>query len=349
VTVAPGQPVVEPGSTRGIVNALCEVTLNLVNCGFFPTSVILTCDTNGDGVAELVVPLKNVTVVNGNLVRATLAPFSEQLPGTPFPLTCCGGTVSLVLSRTIRGGDDNIFGDFTQTVTCEIDIGLRAPVVVSVSPSEGDCSIEQNLFIPGSCFIQPDGTPNVTRVFAVDRNNPDHVIEAKRFVILNTNLIDALFDFGSENAGKTFLFFVTGPNGTSRNLTELPENAPEGCPTGNEQGVPVTFTCKSGGGAQPAPAPPELPAITGCQLNRSASGAFTLTVIGRFAEGGKLTVNGVEPKKTKLKARDTQANLFTRAVLKGRLCGNIPGPITYTSPGGVASALFQCNQTCPAN
>jgi hypothetical protein len=350
VTVAPGQPEVVPGSTRGIVNALCEVTLNLVNCGFHPTSAILTCDTNGDGVGELVIPLKDITSVNANLVRVTLPPFSEQLPGTPFPLTCCGGTVNLVLKRTVRAGDDNVFGDFTQTATCEIDIGLRAPVVVSATPSDGTCSIEQNLFIPGSCFIQPDGKPNVTEVFAVDRSNPDNVIQAKRFVILNSTLIDALFEFGPANAGRTFLIFVSGPNGTSRNLTALPDGAPEGCPTGNEQGVTVTFTCRSQGTPADQPGPvPLSPLVNGCKLNRSASGAFTLTLSGRFVEGTTATINAVATKKVKLKGFIDQENLFSKAVLKGRVCENLPGIIVTTAPNGVASLPFQCDEDCPTN
>src|SRR5207253_8831486 len=88
-----------------------------------------------------------------------------------------------------------------------------------------------------------------TAVFAVDRNNPANVIQSKNFVIINTNVIDALFDFGGANAGKTFLIYATGPNGTSRNLTALPPGTPTPCPLGNEQGIQVTVTCKSAGGS----------------------------------------------------------------------------------------------------
>jgi hypothetical protein len=91
------------------------------------------------------IPLKNITVVNRLLVQATLPALSPQLPGSPFPLACCGGKASLVLSRHVSAGDDNIFGPFTQTQTCEIDLGVRAPVVISASPSEGDCAMQQNL------------------------------------------------------------------------------------------------------------------------------------------------------------------------------------------------------------
>jgi hypothetical protein len=63
-------------------------------------------------------------------------------------------------------------------------------------------------------------------------------------VILNPNLIDAFFDFGAlGSAGRRFAIFVSGPNGTSRNLFALPAGAPPGCVLGNEQGLQVTFTC----------------------------------------------------------------------------------------------------------
>src|SRR5205085_8170595 len=100
------------------------------------------------------------------------------------------------------------------------------------------------------CFLLGDGKSNVTSVFAVERGNPANVIQSRAFVIVNTNVIDALFDFGAANAGKTFLIYAAGPNGTSRNLTALPEGTPTPCPLGNEQGVQVTVTCKAatGGG-----------------------------------------------------------------------------------------------------
>jgi hypothetical protein len=87
--------------------------------------------------------------------------------------------------------------------------------------------------ISGACFIIPQGS--ITSVFAVERTNPANVIQATNFVVLNNNLIDALFNFTSANAGKTFLIFVTGPGGTSRNLTTAVAGAPAGCPLGNEQ------------------------------------------------------------------------------------------------------------------
>src|SRR5262249_12090773 len=176
VQVAPGQPAVgtaaaaTPDSsgmktatpTAGIINALCSVRLNFVGCGFLPTTITLSCDTNGDGIPDSSVKLTDVTPVDANLVQANLSTVASGVPGSPFPLACCGGIVPLTLKRSVSAGDDNIFGPFTQTQTCTIDVGRRAPVLASVSPSTGDCGNLQNLVIPGSCFILPDGTTNVT-------------------------------------------------------------------------------------------------------------------------------------------------------------------------------------------
>src|SRR5713226_2634502 len=227
--VAPNQPAVPDRSTVGIINALCDVTLDFIGCEFAPTSVTLGCDTNGDGVSDLTIPLKNITVINRLFFQATI-PALASTPGTAFPLACCGGVTRITLTRTVGAGDDNVFGPFTETLTCSIDLGIRAPVVISATPSEGDCALGQNLLIPGSCFLLADGKPNVTSVFAVEIGNPNNVIQASAIHILTSNLIDAFFQIGPANAGKTFLIFASGPNGTRRNLTTLPASAPAGCP-----------------------------------------------------------------------------------------------------------------------
>jgi hypothetical protein len=349
VTVAPDQPQVELHSTVGIINALCDVTLDIVGCGFTPTAIKITCDTNGDGVAELVVPLKNLTIVNRLLLQATIPALSPQLPGSPFPLACCGGIADITFSRTITDGDDNAFGNITQTQTCQIDLGIRAPVVISASPSDGDCAAQQNLVIPGSCFLLADGKPNVTSVFAVERGNPNNVIQSKHFVILNTNLIDALFDFTGANAGKTFLIFASGPNGTSRNLTSLPPGAQSDCPLGNEQGVMVAFTCKGQGGADaPGDTPPPPRAIVNsCDLERDPSGVFKLVIRGSlFKPGALVTVSGGMPKKVQLKDPDLNGFTFNRIVAKKKLCGKLPGTIVVANPGEFSSSPFFCNKRC---
>lgn len=347
VAVAPNQPEVPDRSTVGIINALCDVTLDFIGCGFTPTSITLGCDTNGDGVSDLSIPLKNIRVINRFLVQATI-PSLTSTPGTAFPLACCGGVTNITLTRTVGAGDDNVFGPFTQTLTCSIDLGVRAPVVVSATPVEGDCTLGQNLLIPGTCFLLADGKPNVTSVFAVEVGNPNNVIQAGAIHILTPNVIDAFFQIGAANAGKTFLIFASGPNGTSRNLTALPAGAPAGCPTGNEQGVPVTFKCRSSSpgpvGTPPPPAP--LRAVFSCSLDRDSAGAFSLILTGLFQEGGSVFVNGVAPRKMKLKDFDSATNTFSRMILKGRLCDNLPGVIVYRRPDGLTAIPLQCSEGC---
>jgi hypothetical protein len=204
--------------------------------------------------------------------------------------------------------------------------------------------VPQNLIIPGACFIQADGKPNVTRVFAVERSNPGNVIEAAHVAILNNNLIDALFDFTSANAGKVFLIYASGPNGTSRNL-RIPAEAPEGCVLGNEQGVQVTFTCIPRQNRDEGDIPRDpLPAVFTCRLARSDSGGISLELNGLFVEGVSFSVNGVTPKKVKLKDSSAPGR-YTKAILKGRVCNGLPGLITTTNPGQ-APSLFQCATSC---
>ncbi len=267
VEVAPNQPPIGPG-IKGIVNALCEQEIEILGCGFFPnevtticvdghserpgkivsTAVTLSCDTNGDGIVDSSMPLANVFPISDNLIRATL-PTLPTLPGTAFGLACCGGPGIVTVTTSFTSGDNNVFGPFTRTTVCSVDLGVRAPVVLSVTPSGGDCSIPQDVLISGSCFLVPQGS--ISRVYAVEFDpdtqtlNHANTIEATNFVVLNANLIDALFDFGGSPG--PFMIFVTGPGGTSRNLTQ--GQTPLGCVPGNEQGVQVTFTCAGGNDA----------------------------------------------------------------------------------------------------
>jgi hypothetical protein len=367
VNVAPHQPEVLPNSTHGIINALCDVKLNILSCPFFPNAGVITCDSNGDGVDEVTIILKDVTIINSLLTQVTIPSLGPQLPGTAFPLACCGGEASLTLLRKVGPGDDNIFGEFTQKATCPIDLGVRAPVVISASPSAGNCAVEQNIQIPGSCFTLPfiaakdaEGNPiylpgtsiNVEAIYAVEVGNPNNVIQAKRFVILTHNMIDALFAFGEANAGKTFLIFATGPNGTSRNLIARPQGTPASCPLGNEQGIQVTFTCDrgsgSGGGSSPVSVPSAL--IQSCKLERNEAGAFSLTLTGkRISPEAKISVGGLAPKKVKFKTVDEgNTGFFTKAILKGKFCNGLPGTVFVENPGELRSPAFQCADVCQA-
>jgi hypothetical protein len=185
----------------------------------------------------------------------------------------------------------------------------------------------------------------VTSVFAVNLHDSNEVIAASRFTVLNTNLISASFDFGPPDFGKTFLIFASGPNGTSRNLTGLPDGAPPGCPLGNEQGIQVTFQC--GAATAGEPAQDASLALTSCVLVRNASGSFSLTLGGTgFKDGLGVTVGGLAMKKVKLKDEDpVLAGAFRRVVVKGKVCRGLPGFIVASNPDGASTSLF-CGESC---
>jgi hypothetical protein len=394
VTVVPGTFVTNPGTT-GLVNALCAVQLNLVGCGFFPnevttvcsgfssetgvplqrpgktvtTAASLACDTNGDAIPDVTISLGAVTPVSCNLVRGTLTTSATfgATSASAFPAACCGGPATITVTTTFSAGDNNVFGPFTRTSTCALNLGTRAPVVFSVTPSSGNCAVAQDLLISGACFTftqfvagGPNIIGNVTSVFAVDITNPGGTrIPAQTFVVLNPNLIDAFFNFGSANAGRRFLIFVCGPGGCSRDLTTLPAGTPAGCALGNEQGITVTFTCNANVVPPICPNPNDpncppastLAIVNGCKLDRDPTGTFTLDVIGaNIKRQATVTIGGVTPKK--IKFRDLEAgktDTFTRITLKGRVCNGIPGNIVITNPNSGGSTPFFCNEKCPTN
>jgi hypothetical protein len=218
-------------------------------------------------------------------------------------------------------------------------------MVISATPSTGSCAVLQDLLISGACFVI-GSTPNATTAFAVELKsdgtlNTANRVNATTFAMLNTNLVDAAFNFGSANAGKTFLIFVSGPNGTSRNLVTA-DPRPAGCPVGNEQGVQVTFTClgDSTTGTQAT--------VTGCSVYKGADGGCRLTVTGtNFMYGATITVGSVSPKKVKFKNESPAASgKFTTLILKG-VCGGLPGSIVVTNINSTASVPYSCTATCP--
>jgi hypothetical protein len=385
-------------TTTGVINALCAVQFNLVGCGWFPqegqtticqgfqsetgipivrpgklegVTASLMCDTNGDGVPDSTALAMSTPTVTCNLVRTTLgvsASFGAN-SSSAFPATCCGGPAAITVTTSFGAGDNNVFGPFTRTAVCSLNLGTRAPVVISVSPSEGNCAIPQDVLITGACFqftLTSGGVvQNVTSVFALERGNTANRVNANPFVILNPTLIDALFTFGSVNNGKTFLIFVQGPGGISRNLT-LPltgfNPTQAGCPAGftggNEQGVQVTFTCttttQGGGGGNP---PPQLdtPIVNGCgPLDRQPNGSFTLDVTGsNIKRNAIVTVGGISPKKVKFIDPDPTngSDAFRTIRLIKKFCLGLPGTISIKNPGtnGGTSTGFFCNRSCPTN
>jgi hypothetical protein len=372
-------------ASTGVINALCAVQLNVVGCGFFPnettiicqgfqtetgvpllrdgkqvtTAASLLCDSNGDGVLDATIVLTPVTPVNCNLVRATI-PVLASRPGTGFPDACCGGLSTITVTTTFTAGDNNVFGLFTRTATCTLALGTRAPVVFSVTPSDGSCALPiQDLLISGACFCSTTApVPTVTSVVFVDKANPANKITvglnpstSGQLKPLTCQLLDVEVNFTSANAGKTFLVYVIGPGGTSRNLTAAVAGAPAGCPLGNEQGVQVTFTCSSSttpGGDTP---PTEIAVVTGCKLDRQDTGQFFLDVTTTGAkQGATATVGGVTPKKIKVVAVQPGTTNPTTLRLVKKVCNGLPGNVIITNPGpnGAPSQPFNCTERCPA-
>jgi hypothetical protein len=262
-------------------------------------------------------------------------------------------------------------------------------VVISVTPSSGNCAVLQDVLITGACFTfttpnplagQP-GQPatiigTVTSVFAKELGGTQ-VIQAQDFTILNANLLDAHFNFTSANAGKTFVIFVTGTGGTSRGLTTATGTC---AALGNEGGVlaNIEFTCSAAGSGCPAGVPlPGCPCpsgvavgtngcvgtpidvalVNGCKLERNAAGKFILDVFGKnLKPNADVKVGAVTPRRVKSREPDPSfPGSFLRLTLKGGICNGLPGAIVVTNPasvpGGptVPSQPFACTESCPVN
>jgi hypothetical protein len=77
------------------------------------------------------------------------------------------------------------------------------------------------------------------------------------------------------------MIFVTGPGGTSRNLTQ--GETPAGCVPGNEQGVQVTFTCHSA----------NRPPVANCKnVTKTAGYAGTAAVSASEVNNGSFDPDG---------------------------------------------------------
>jgi hypothetical protein len=187
-------------------------------------------------------------------------------------------------------------------------------------------------------------------VFAVDVANAANRINAQDFTVINANLVDAHFNFGSANAGKKFVVFVTGPGGTSRGLITAVPGQPAACALGNELGCLdcITFTCNAAVNPNPSPTP-DIAVVTGCKLDRQDTGQFFLDVTGtNIKEGATATVGGVTPKKIKVVEVAPGTTNPTKLRLVKKVCNGLPGNVIITNPGAAASQPFNCTERCPA-
>ena len=92
---------------------------------------------------------------------------------------------------------------------------------------------------------------------------------------------------------------------------------------------------------------PVVPVLESCELKRSAAGVYTMHLFGySIQEEATFTVSGTSPKKVKFKGTDGPVRGRMKIVLKGNLCGSLPGMVIATNPDGRASAPLACNQRC---
>ena len=124
VAVAPNQPAVQDRSTIGIINALCDVTLDFVGCGFTPSSITIACD----------IWRRRLGYCNPSHKYQG----DQRIPPSSYNPCARNNTGKRVPPRLLwrpnndhdvsnhHSGDDNIFGPFTQTINCSIDLGLGA-------------------------------------------------------------------------------------------------------------------------------------------------------------------------------------------------------------------------------
>jgi hypothetical protein len=195
----------------------------------------------------------------------------------------------------------------------------------------------------------PDGTPAVTSVTFVPVGGGATITGSSVF-LQSCCLLDVFVNFTSANVGKTFLVFVTGPGGTSRNLTAAVAGQPCTFAAGTETGVQVTVTCASAPNPNPTPTPLTAAVVTGCTLDRQESGQFFLDVTGtNIKDGFTVTVGGVEPKKIRTIQVESGTTPAIIRLLK-KICNGLPGNIIITNPGGAPpSQPFFCNKSCPSS
>ena len=87
--------------------------------------------------------------------------------------------------------------------------------------------------------------------------------------------------------------------------------------------------------------------ISSCGLERNSAGKPLLTITGfNFKQGALVMISGRAVKIAKYKDPTSEPNTFRTLVLKGKLCGVLPGVIVVSNPGGITSRPFNCNKAC---
>jgi hypothetical protein len=89
--------------------------------------------------------------------------------------------------------------------------------------------------------------------------------------------------------------------------------------------------------------------VTGCKLDRQATGQFFLDVTGtKIKDGAAVTVGGIAPKKIKVVEVEPGTTNPTKLRLVKKVCNGLPGNVVITNPAAAPSAPFLCTERCPA-
>jgi hypothetical protein len=88
--------------------------------------------------------------------------------------------------------------------------------------------------------------------------------------------------------------------------------------------------------------------INRCSLEPNITGTYILTVFGaNIRAGASVTVGGIAPKKIKYKSETSAGQgIFSRLVLKGKLCSGLPGEVIITNSNAPPSVPFRCDSRC---
>jgi hypothetical protein len=98
------------------------------------------------------------------------------------------------------------------------------------------------------------------------------------------------------------------------------------------------------------PAPPRA-VVNGCLLERNEAGVFRRIISGsNMNANATVRISGTLFPKVKFRKPDSaNPGRFTKVIVKGRVCRELPGAIVITNAGvnEFPRDPFQCNHACP--
>jgi len=320
---------------NAICPQFCGQTAPLCRGGKTVTyDVVFKFDEDGDGVVDATISFAepDVVVVDENTINLTID-FSQT--------TLCGGDVDVCVTATYGFGDDNKYfeirgGVATVQLQCidAADLGVRAPVVLSIAPDAVDCDDPddpdnvEDVQIAGLCFLG-----NITSAFLT--LNPDGSgtqIPLSNVIHVATNIITATVPLAQLTQRDTpyYVFVVRGDGVRS---TDYP----------NPLGFDVTFVCTMG-------TPPVVgPTLTTCRAIRNSEGKFILQVngVGFKLNDTIVLLNGTPCRKNKYPSRfiNPSDGTTTRINCSGGLKQLLPATVTTRnqSDGLESTNSLQCD------